>query len=59
LQKQLGHDLFKRDVKSMKEFNECFDQIRDCKVLILIDDVDKNDQFDKLILDINKLGPGS
>jgi len=59
LQKQLGHDLFKRDVKSMKEFNECFDQIRDCKVLILIDDVDKNDQFDKLIPDINKLGPGS
>jgi len=59
LQKQLAHDLFKEDVKSMKEFNECFDRFRDRKVLIVIDDVDQNGQFDKLIPDINKLGPGS
>jgi flavodoxin len=59
LQKQLGNDLFRKDVKSMKEFNECFDQIRDRKVLIVIDDVDKYDQFDQLIPDINKPGPGS
>jgi hypothetical protein len=31
----------------------------DRKVLIVIDDVDENGQFDKLIPDINKLGPGS
>jgi leucine-rich repeat protein SHOC2 len=59
LQKQLGNDLFRKDVKSMKEFNECFDQIRDRKVLIVIDDVDKYDKFDQLIPDINKPGPGS
>jgi nucleoside-triphosphatase THEP1 len=59
LQKQLAHDLFKEDVKSMEEFNECFDRFRDRKVLIVIDDVDQNSQFDKLIPDINKLGPGS
>jgi tRNA A37 threonylcarbamoyladenosine biosynthesis protein TsaE len=59
LQKQLAHDLFRKDVKSMGEFNECFDRIMDRKVLIVIDDVDKNDQFEKLIPNINKLGPGS
>ncbi|CAM6017563.1 unnamed protein product, partial [Sphagnum balticum] len=59
LQKQLAHDLFRKDVKSMEEFNECFDQIKDRKVLIVIDDVDTNDQFDKLIPNINKLGLGS
>jgi hypothetical protein len=59
LQKQLARDLFKEDVKSMGEFNECFNRVMDCKVLIVIDDVDQKGQFDKLILDINKLGPGS
>ncbi len=59
LQKQLAHDLFKKDVKSVGEFNECFNRVMDQKVLILIDDIDKKDQFDKLIPDINKLGPGS
>jgi hypothetical protein len=59
LQKQLAHDLFRKDVKSMEEFNECFDRVKDRKVLIVIDDVDQNGQFDKLIPDINKLGPGS
>jgi tRNA A37 threonylcarbamoyladenosine biosynthesis protein TsaE len=59
LQKQLAHDLFREDVKSMEQFNKCFDRVRDRKVLIVIDDVDQNDQFDKLILDINKLGHGS
>ncbi len=43
----------------MGEFNECFNRVMDCKVLIVIDDVDQKGQFDKLILDINKLGPGS
>ncbi len=59
LQKQLAHDLFREDVRSMGEFNECFNHIMDCKVLIVIDDVDKRGQFDELIPDINKLGPGS
>jgi hypothetical protein len=59
LQKQLAHDLFRQDVKSMEEFNKCFDRVKDRKVLIVIDDVDQNSQFDKLIPDINKLGPGS
>jgi hypothetical protein len=31
----------------------------DCKALIVIDDVDQKGQFDKLIPNINKLGPGS
>jgi hypothetical protein len=59
LQKQLAHDLFKKAVTSMGEFNECFNRGMDRKVLIVIDDIDQNDQFDKLIPDINKLRPGS
>jgi hypothetical protein len=59
LQKQLAHDLFKEDVRSVGKFNECFNRIRDRKVLIVIDDVDKRRQFDELIPDINKLGLGS
>ncbi len=59
LQKQLARDLFKEDVRSMGEFNECFNHIMDRKVLIVIDDIDQKGQFDKLIPDINKLGPGS
>jgi tRNA A37 threonylcarbamoyladenosine biosynthesis protein TsaE len=59
LQKQLAHDLFRKDVKSMEEFNECFNYVMDCKALIVIDDVDQKGQFDKLIPNINKLGPGS
>jgi hypothetical protein len=59
LQKQLAHDLFKKDVRSMGEFNECFNPIMDHKMLIVINDVDQKGQFDKLILDSNKLGPGS
>jgi hypothetical protein len=59
LQKQLAHDLFKKDVISMGGFNECFNRVMDHKVLIVIDDVDQKGQFDKLILDINKLGPAS
>jgi len=59
LQKQLAHDLFRKDVRSMGEFNECFNRVMDCKVLIVIDDVDQKGQFDQLIPDINKLGPGS
>ncbi len=59
LQKQLARDLFREDVRSMEEFNECFNRVMGCKVLIIIDDVDQKGQFDKLIPDINKLGPGS
>ncbi len=59
LQKQLARDLFKEDVRSMGEFNECFNHIMDRKVLIVIDDVNRKDQFDQLIPDINKLAPGS
>jgi len=59
LQKQLAHDLFRKDVRSMGEFNECFNHVMDCKVLIVIDDVNQKGQFDQLIPDINKLGPGS
>ncbi|CAK9880608.1 unnamed protein product, partial [Sphagnum jensenii] len=59
VQKQLAHDLFKEDVKSMEGFNTCFNRIMDSKVLIVIDDIDQKGQFDKLIPDINKLGPGS
>jgi adenylate kinase family enzyme len=59
LQKQLAQDLFREDVRSMGEFNECFNHVMDCKVLIVIDDVDQKGQFDQLILDINKLGLGS
>ncbi|CAK9231015.1 unnamed protein product [Sphagnum troendelagicum] len=59
LQKQLANDLFKKDVKSMEDFHKCFNGIMDCKVLIVMDDVDQKGQFDELILDINKLGPGS
>jgi hypothetical protein len=43
----------------MEEFNKCFHRVMDCKVLIVIDDVDQKGQFDQLIPDINKLGPGS
>jgi hypothetical protein len=43
----------------MEEFNECFNYVMDCKVLIVIDDVDQKGQFDKLIPNINKLGLGS
>ncbi len=59
LQKQLAHDLFREDVKSTREFNECFNRMMDQKVLIVIDDVDKRGQFDELIPVINRLGPGS
>jgi hypothetical protein len=59
LQKQLARDLFKEDVRSMEEFDDCFNRITDHKVLIVIDDVNQKGQFDKLIPDINKLGPGS
>jgi hypothetical protein len=59
LQKQLARDLFRKDVRSMGEFNECFNRVMDCKVLIVIDDIDQNGQFDKFIPDINKLGHGS
>ncbi len=59
LQKQLAHDLFRKDVRSAKEFNECFNHVMDRKVLIVIDDIDKKAQFDKLIPDINKLAHSS
>jgi len=59
LQKQLARDLFREDVRSMEEFDKCFNRIMDRKVLIVIDDVDQKGQFDQLIPDINKLGPGS
>ncbi len=58
-QKQLAHDLFKKDVKNMGEFNECFNCIKDRKVLIVTDDINQKGQFDQLIPDINKLGLGS
>jgi hypothetical protein len=59
LQKQLVRDLFREDVKSTGEFNECFSHVMDHKVLIVIDDIDQKGQFDELIPDINKLRPGS
>ncbi len=59
LQKQLARDFFKKDVRSMEGFNKCFHRVMHCKVLIVIDDVDEKGQFDRLIPDINKLGPGS
>jgi hypothetical protein len=59
LQKQLAHDLFKEDVRSVGKFNECFNRIKDSKVLIIIDDVNNRSQFHDLIPDINKLGLGS
>jgi hypothetical protein len=59
LQKQLAHDLFKEDVKGTEEFNKCFNRVMDCKVLIVIDDIDHKRQFDQLIPNINKLCPGS
>jgi hypothetical protein len=59
LQKQLARDLFREDVRSMGEFNKCFNRVMDYKVLIVIDDVDQKGQFDQLIPDINKFGPGS
>jgi len=59
LRKQLARDLFREDVRSMEEFNEYFNHFRDHKVLIVIDDVDQKGQFDQLIPNINKLGPGS
>ncbi len=59
LQKQLARDLFREDVRSMEGFNKCFNCVMNCKVLIVIDDVDQKGQFDQLIPDINKLGPGS
>jgi ribosomal protein S24E len=59
LKKQLAHDLFKENVTSTGEFNECCNRVMDCKVLIVIDDVDQKGQFDQLIPDINKLRPGS
>jgi len=59
LQKQLARDLFREDVTSMGGFNECFNRIMDRKVLIVIDDINQKDQFDKLLPDINKLGLGS
>jgi len=59
LQKQLAHDLFRKDVRSMREYNECFDRVMDRKVLIVIDDIDEKAQFDKLIPNINKLALGS
>jgi Leucine-rich repeat (LRR) protein len=55
----LAHDLFKEKVESTGEFNECFNRNMDCKVLIVIDDVDQKGQFDQFILDINKLRRGS
>jgi hypothetical protein len=59
LQKQLAHDLFKEDVKGTEQFNKCFNRVMDRKVLIVIDDVDHEHQFDQLIPDINKLCLGS
>ncbi|KAH8932739.1 hypothetical protein BDL97_19G089600 [Sphagnum fallax] len=59
LQKQLARDLFREDVRSMEGFNKCFNCVMNCEVLIVIDDVDQKGQFDQLIPDINKLGPGS
>jgi hypothetical protein len=59
LQKQLANDLLREDVRSMDGFNKCFNLVMDRKVLIVIDDVDQKGQFDQLIPDINKLGPGS
>ncbi|CAM6072457.1 unnamed protein product, partial [Sphagnum tenellum] len=59
LQKQLAHDLFREDVRSTGQFNECFNRVMDRKVLIVIDDVDQKQQFDELIPDMNKLRPGS
>jgi hypothetical protein len=59
LQKQLARDLFREDVRSMEEFNKCFNRGMDHEVLIVVDDVDEKGQFDQLIPDINKLGPGS
>jgi hypothetical protein len=57
LQKKLANDLFRKDVKSTEEFNKCFNRFTNCKVLIVIDNVDQKDQFDQLIP--VKLGPGS
>jgi hypothetical protein len=59
LQKQLAHDLFREDVRSTGQFNECFNRVMDRKVLIVIDDVDQKRQFDELIPDMNKLRPCS
>jgi hypothetical protein len=59
LQKQLARDLFRKDVRSAGEFNECFNRVMDRKALIVIDDVDENGQFDQLIPDMNNLCPGS
>ncbi len=58
LRKQLAHDLFRKDVGSMGEFNKYFNCVMDCKVLTVIDDIDQKGQFDKLIPDNNKLGLG-
>jgi ribosomal protein S24E len=55
LQKQLAHDLFKEDVRSVGEFNECRNRGMAHKVLIVIDDIDQQGQFDEVIPNINTL----
>ncbi len=55
LQKQLVRDLLQKDVKSREDFNYWFNLFMGRKVLIVIDDIDKQDQFKQLIPEINKL----
>jgi predicted ATPase len=59
LQKQLVRDLLQEDVQSREDFNHWSNLFMGRKVLIVIDDIDKQDRFDQLIPDINKLARGS
>jgi hypothetical protein len=55
LQKQLVHDLLQEDLES----SDWFDRFKDRKVLIVVDGIDHQSQFNVLIPDIDKLARGS
>jgi hypothetical protein len=59
LKEKMVWDLLQEDMKKIGGFESCFEQIKNKKIFVVIDDIVKRSQFDELIPSINNLGGGS
>ena len=59
LKAKMVWDLLQEDMKKIGGFERCFEQIKNKKIFVVIDDIVKRSQFDELIPDMNNLVGGS
>ena len=59
LKEKMVRDLLQEDMKKIGGFERCFEQIKNKKIFVVIDDIVERSQFDELIPSIHNLGGGS